>query len=146
MDYLQYRWDLYLWQPDYKDKSFKPYYKWITFNTAKLDTIGICFPIVLNLIINGLPSIQFLFTRYDGAKLTCFKPYYKWITFNTKTYLSGKLLTYSALVLNLIINGLPSIQNSENLVNRVSLQSFKPYYKWITFNTSINTSFIIGNS
>ena len=60
MDYLQYRWDLYLWQPDYKDKSFKPYYKWITFNTAKLDTIGICFPIVLNLIINGLPSIHLL--------------------------------------------------------------------------------------
>ena len=83
MDYLQYRWDLYLWQPDYKDKSFKPYYKWITFNTAKLDTIGICFPIVLNLIINGLPSILF----FNEIYINCGKH----------------------RVLNLIINGLPSI-------------------------------------
>ena len=161
MDYLQYSEVRYDW--NMLSNSFKPYYKWITFNTHAcllIDFFGLALVLnliinglpsilkassltispvflVLNLIINGLPSIQFLFTRYDGAKLTCFKPYYKWITFNTKTYLSGKLLTYSALVLNLIINGLPSIQNSENLVNRVSLQSFKPYYKWITFNTDI---------
>ena len=39
--------------------SFKPYYKWITFNTG--------------------------FGKRD-TKLAClgFKPYYKWITFNTR--------------------------------------------------------------
>ena len=40
--------------------------------------------IVLNLIINGLPSI----IVYGGSSVTeylkGFKPYYKWITFNTK--------------------------------------------------------------
>ena len=65
-----------------------------------------------------------------------FKPYYKWITFNTKTYLSGKLLTYSALVLNLIINGLPSIL-LYLLYIQLGYLGFKPYYKWITFNTDI---------
>ena len=37
-------------------------------------------------------------------------------------------------VLNLIINGLPSIR--EALSRTFSpTKSFKPYYKWITFNT-----------
>ena len=54
MDYLQY--------PEYnkvieilKD-GFKPYYKWITFNTyyAYSERVSVE---VLNLIINGLPSI-----------------------------------------------------------------------------------------
>ena len=39
--------------------------------------------IVLNLIINGLPSIQNEMVKYDIAAVTGFKPYYKWITFNT---------------------------------------------------------------
>ena len=39
--------------------SFKPYYKWITFNTT---------------ILKELQETSF-----------CFKPYYKWITFNTLT-------------------------------------------------------------
>ena len=37
-------------------------------------------------------------------------------------------------VLNLIINGLPSIllqKLNESIINN----GFKPYYKWITFNT-----------
>ena len=38
--------------------SFKPYYKWITFNTTR--------------DFNELPSDK-----------KSFKPYYKWITFNT---------------------------------------------------------------
>ena len=42
----------------YKIQRFKPYYKWITFNTEK----------------NGM-------TLHDVAG--SFKPYYKWITFNT---------------------------------------------------------------
>ena len=60
MDYLQYR--------DICDKilefsyrcSFKPCYKWITFNT-KIEEI------------------------LDGDNLEGFKPCYKWITFNTET-------------------------------------------------------------
>ena len=37
------------------------------------------------------------------------------------------------LVLNLIINGLPSIFH-HLFGTQVNLVSFKPYYKWITFN------------
>ena len=55
MDYLQYILDAVLNIPG--KFSFKPYYKWITFNIS-------LFP--------HLPLILFL----------CFKPYYKWITFN----------------------------------------------------------------
>ena len=63
--------------------SFKPYYKWITFNTiyvsnTYLDKFG-----VLNLIINGLPSIQKTHFMFDRDYTKSFKPYYKWITFNT---------------------------------------------------------------
>ena len=56
MDYLQY---LFVSSTGVTNSaSFKPYYKWITFNTNKA----------------------------HGAYLhseQCFKPYYKWITFNT---------------------------------------------------------------
>ena len=46
---------------DYLDvKGFKPYYKWITFNTNELEGIAIILNTVLNLIINGLPSIHIL--------------------------------------------------------------------------------------
>ena len=38
---------------------------------------------VLNLIINGLPSILYGLNRVEAEKIACFKPYYKWITFNT---------------------------------------------------------------
>ena len=61
--------------------SFKPYYKWITFNTDDQET------------------------RYSEA--VSFKPYYKWITFNTLILQLAKVYIYK--VLNLIINGLPSI-------------------------------------
>ena len=63
--------------------------------------------IVLNLIINGIPSI----------------PYQK----NSK-------IKYQ-IVLNLIINGIPSILEIEKRMNQVAESSFKPYYKWNTFNT-----------
>ena len=57
MDYLQY----YIFK-DYEveDMSFKPYYKWITFNTSS--------------------CTQNCWIRRLGLK-----PYYKWITFNTKS-------------------------------------------------------------
>ena len=80
MDYLQYDDGEYyhtdcLW-------CFKPYYKWITFNIegAKFQ-IGLEIEVVLNLIINGLPSI---------LTISC-------------------VIDFKHEVLNLIINGLPSI-------------------------------------
>ena len=62
MDYLQYIQEIAQEKAD--NKSFKPYYKWITFNTKMMENE------VMGLV--------------DG-----FKPYYKWITFNTS--LSSKL-------------------------------------------------------
>ena len=61
---------------------------------------------VLNLIINGIPSIQRLKSLAFSVGLS-FKPYYKWNTFNTV---------------------------NESICHFVSV-SFKPYYKWNTFNT-----------
>ena len=40
-----------------RNKGFKPYYKWITFNTKGGKKGGKLQVTVLNLIINGLPSI-----------------------------------------------------------------------------------------
>ena len=85
---------------------FKPYYKWNTFNTydTNTDTIQAALT-VLNLIINGIPSIlggvDILLTLSNS-----FKPYYKWNTFNTIIALSA---IFGITVLNLIINGIPSI-------------------------------------
>ena len=62
---------------------------------------------VLNLVINGLPSIQAMI----------------W------------LLTFKNPVLNLVINGLPSILSSTTSCFSFSTFSFKPCYKWTTFNT-----------
>ena len=64
---------------------------------------------VLNLVINGLPSI--LSEQKQGLHLILrFKPCYKWITFNTLK-MWWKNTTFI-------------------------IQSFKPCYKWITFNTT----------
>ena len=42
-----------------------------------------------------------------------FKPYYKWNTFNTKAFENFYTKLYILRVLNLIINGIPSIQYKE---------------------------------
>ena len=82
MDYLQYIYThiIYL---NISCLCFKPYYKWITFNTFANPLIKYFGESVLNLIINGLPSIRL-----------------------------GLLLQVqpTLVVLNLIINGLPSIR------------------------------------
>ena len=62
---------------------------------------------VLNLVINGLPSILNA-CRKNNITLYRFKPCYKWITFNTLKSESGRV-HFSDVVLNLVINGLPSI-------------------------------------
>ena len=66
-------------------ESFKPYYKWITFNTAILRE------------------------NLDVENIFGFKPYYKWITFNTEKMIKIYTRKVDTAVLNLIINGLPSI-------------------------------------
>ena len=49
---------------------------------------------------------------------------------------SFSFITLPVAVLNLIINGLPSIHTlGMNLETYVEKKGFKPYYKWITFNT-----------
>ena len=62
---------------------------------------------VLNLIINGIPSIHNNWVKNPDVKYG-FKPYYKWNTFNTH-------VGYN--------------------VFKLAMQGFKPYYKWNTFNT-----------
>ena len=62
--------------------------------------------VVLNLIINGLPS------KHETGKTL-------------------KVARY--VVLNLIINGLPSKPISEMTSKIAEAFGFKPYYKWITF-------------
>ena len=63
---------------------------------------------VLNLIINGIPSIPITCILYSIKTILRFKPYYKWNTFNTVdlTFMEQK----TNIVLNLIINGIPSIR------------------------------------
>ena len=70
------------------------------------DDVVICGYEVLNLIINGIPSIQKKITEKELRE--GFKPYYKWNTFNTKD--------------------ITDYEVRKNI-------SFKPYYKWNTFNT-----------
>ena len=91
--------------------GFKPYYKWITFNTLHIwiskFVYSFCFkPYYKWITFNTLLSK--LYRSYTFS----FKPYYKWITFNTFKMRNIKLVA----------------------------KSFKPYYKWITFNT-INKNF-----
>ena len=80
MDYLQYI--NAVLEHFFRYFSFKPYYKWITFNIAS-------------------HTIEGTLTEWS------FKPYYKWITFNIICVQNNPHGFES--VLNLIINGLPSI-------------------------------------
>ena len=75
--------------------------------------------IVLNLIINGIPSIQNTVIKPEAYD-TSFKPYYKWNTFNTIVEVTKPDGT--VVVLNLIINGIPSIQGK----NKCKLAIAKP--------------------
>ena len=86
---------------------FKPCYKWNTFNTQKIVPRKIGLRQVLNLVISGIPSILKLWIK-DCCRTVSFKPCYKWNTFNTPSILC-----------QVFINS-----------------SFKPCYKWNTFNTN----------
>ncbi len=63
---------------------------------------------VLNLVINGLPSIPNADALFGIGSWVGFKPCYKWITFNTYKYHADRV-SFPLEVLNLVINGLPSI-------------------------------------
>ena len=56
------------------------------------------------------------------SKLFSFKPYYKWNTFNTKAIAFSFFINLS-LVLNLIINGIPSIPKAPgNIMKNVMFE------------------------
>ena len=85
MDYLQYFFKTGLLYGVVHPPCFKPYYKWITFNTlllVLLPLLVLCFKpyykwITFNTDINLAVGPVRIFIS--------FKPYYKWITFNTLT-------------------------------------------------------------
>ena len=107
MDYLQY-YNRYAYRKRKDIYSFKPCYKWITFNIKSLSF-----------------SISFYF-------FFSFKPCYKWITFNIEYDIAVSIKNTE--VLNLVINGLPSILYNSFRDKTPISQRFKPCYKWITFN------------
>ena len=68
---------------------------------------------VLNLVINGIPSIPVEDNNIVTLSVEGFKPCYKWNTFNTIQLFLGA--SQVASVLNLVINGIPSIQDWNNI-------------------------------
>ena len=115
-------------------KSFKPYYKWNTFNTNSYAYRTVCdWYEVLNLIINGIPSIL----KYSHKLIeNCIFVLNLIINGIPSIQLNNRVWRIGGiLVLNLIINGIPSIHTGMNDANPVVLVGFKPYYKWNTFNT-----------
>ena len=93
---------------------------------------------VLNLVINGWPSIlPNLKTEYTQQNYSRFKPCYKWMTFNTLKHDKDDMIG-SPIVLNLVINGWPSILYKVSIIKSFKHFCFKPCYKWMTFNTNIS--------
>ena len=112
MDYLQYASTGTTAEGTLSEReSFKPCYKWITFNTFMGAFVVTFSATVLNLVINGLPSIHQKNDDYLNIEWYRFKPCYKWITFNTFSFFTALRII---LVLNLVINGLPSIHKTLN--------------------------------
>ena len=89
-------------------KSFKPYYKWTAFNTL----LSAMFKVYL---ISFKPyykwntfNTSYMWLGFQ-LQLISFKPCYKWNTFNTE--FNKSVLDVMIEVLNLVINGMPSILN-----------------------------------
>ena len=137
-------------------KSFKPCYKWNTFNTTAYSFVSPPQLSVLNLVINGIPSIRFS-QKYISCYLSVLNlvingipsiPETNFTKFSFTFVLnlvingipsilkSGYFYDNTNAVLNLVINGIPSIpsQSSKQLSQ---ILCFKPCYKWNTFNTSM---------
>ena len=122
----------YMENPDmFVQASFKPYYKWNTFNTMQPTVISVNITTVLNLIINGIPSILEQLVKLSKS-LIVLNLIINGIPSILENNLGGRINGNN--VLNLIINGIPSILYPGEAVYAYS-ESFKPYYKWNTFNT-----------
>ena len=90
---------------------------------------------VLNLVINGLPSILNTKRSYSFTNISVLN-----LVINGLPSIRGiEDKSYELMnkmkVLNLVINGLPSIHCKQKPLITYHLLSFKPCYKWITFNT-----------
>ena len=86
MDYLQYLEKLGEFDVKDLNMGFKPYYKWITFNTKVVlkkikKIIDNRFKPYYKWITFNTPSDRFRCPLFIAIS---FKPYYKWITFNTE--------------------------------------------------------------
>ena len=92
---------------------------------------------VLNLVINGYPSIHKKIVYDVDGVLYGFKPCYKWIPFNTLKEDIMFTVIVCIKVLNLVINGYPSILKRKIKRAKPIKLSFKPCYKWIPFNTCL---------
>ena len=116
-----------------KQRRFKPYYKWNTFNTMAMKDLRDCMISVLNLIINGIPSILIIKNQVN------FKNQVLNLIINgiPSILIIKNQVNFKNQVLNLIINGIPSIlARIMNMATEfIGHRSFKPYYKWNTFNT-----------
>ena len=95
---------------------------------------------VLNLVINGLPSIQKKNINWKLLAKCSFKPCYKWITFNTDHYkiLNGIIhMGFKPCYKWITFNTLTSAT-----APFLPLTGFKPCYKWITFNTETKIEYM----
>ena len=101
--------------------------------------------VVLNLIINGIPSIQL--TDYDGKikPFGSFKPYYKWNTFNTIRKLVISITSISCFKPYYKWNTF-NTDDLDQMKSEIQSIRFKPYYKWNTFNTAIKENYDNANS
>ena len=71
MEYLQYN-NTSLYLKDFNHKGFKPCYKWNTFNTGDSPKSGYMVSVVLNLVINGIPSILKMYAVVNGFESKMF--------------------------------------------------------------------------
>ena len=87
---------------------------------------------VLNLVINGWPSIPFII--HITAMIN---PVLNLVINGWPSIQKGLVISQQTIikVLNLVINGWPSIQVLSYYDSLHIRNSFKPCYKWMTFNT-----------
>ena len=75
----------------------------------------------------------FIKQKNSSGQLKRFKPCYKWNAFNTLIMVVD--ITNRLKVLNLVINGMPSILGTV-FITDAHADGFKPCYKWNAFNTN----------
>ena len=80
MDDLQYK--EREWMYNVSDLCFKPYYKWMTFNTQIIVLSAVLAEICFKPYYKWM-TFNTLWTQLKKLMKLSFKPYYKWMTFNT---------------------------------------------------------------